>query len=103
GPAANRNPVPSNARPGEAIDLIVKAWTSHDGPVSHEVRFFHHRNINIWPRPYQQPYPPIWISTTTPGGAGRVGSRGYVQATFLTGYGGTPASYESYRQGVREA
>src|SRR5262249_41273274 len=25
-----------------------------DGPVSHEGRFFHHRNINIWPRPYQQ-------------------------------------------------
>src|SRR5262249_60058313 len=65
--------------------------------------FFHHRNINIWPRPYQQPHPPIWVSTTTPGGAGRVGARGYVQATFLTGYGGTPAIYESYRKGWRAA
>ena len=24
----------------------------HDGPFSHEGRFFHHRTINIWPRPY---------------------------------------------------
>ncbi len=71
--------------------------------MSFEGRFFHHRNINIWPRPYQQPHPPIWISTTTPGGAGRVGARGYVQATFLTGYGGTPAIYDSYRRGWREA
>ena len=51
-----------NERQWEAMDLIVKAWTSHDGPVSHEGRFFHHRNINIWPRPYQQPHPPIWVS-----------------------------------------
>ena len=64
---ANSNPVRMNERQWEAMDLIVKAWTSHDGPVSHEGRFFHHRNINIWPRPYQQPHPPIWVSTTTPG------------------------------------
>ena len=100
---ANSNPVRMNERQWEAIDLIVRAWTSHDGPVSHEGRFFHHRNINIWPRPYQQPHPPIWVSTTTPGGAGRVGARGYVQATFLTGYKGTPAIFESYRKGWREA
>src|SRR5262245_55410164 len=100
---ANSNPVRMNERQWEAMDLIVKAWTSHDGPVSHEGRFFHHRNINIWPRPYQQPHPPIWVSTTTPGGAGRVGARGYVQATFLTGYRGTPAIYDSYRKGWREA
>ena len=100
---ANSNPVRMNERQWEAMDLIVKAWTSHDGPVSHEGRFFHHRNINIWPRPYQQPHPPIWVSTTTPGGAGRVGARGYVQATFLTGFKGTPAIYDSYRKGWREA
>ena len=47
---ANSNPVRMNERQWEAMDLIVKAWTSHDGPVSHEGRFFHHRNINIWPR-----------------------------------------------------
>jgi alkanesulfonate monooxygenase SsuD/methylene tetrahydromethanopterin reductase-like flavin-dependent oxidoreductase (luciferase family) len=76
---ANSNPVRMNERQWEAIDLIVKAWTSHDGPVSHEGRFFHHRNINIWPRPYQQPHPPIWVSTTTPGGAARVGACGYVR------------------------
>ena len=100
---ANSNPVRMNERQWEAMDLIVKAWTSHDGPVSHEGRFFHHRNINIWPRPYQQPHPPIWVSSTTPGGAGRVGARGYVQATFLTGFGGTAAIYDSYRKGWREA
>ncbi len=100
---ANSNPVRMNERQWEAIDLIIKAWTTHDGPASHEGRFFHHRNINIWPRPYQTPHPPIWISTTTPSGAERVGSRGWVQATFLTGFEGTRRVFESYRKGWRDA
>ena len=101
--AANSNPVRMNERHWEALDLIIKAWTAHDGPVSHEGRFFHHRMINIWPRPYQQPHPPIWVSTTSPGGAARVGARGFVQATFLTGYDGTRAVFDAYRKGWHAA
>ncbi len=100
---ANSNPVRMNERFWEAMDMIVTAWTSHDGPVSHEGRFFHHRNINIWPRCYQDPHPPIWVSTTSTGGAKQVGGRGYTQATFLTGFKETRRIYESYRQGWREA
>lgn len=101
--AGNSNPVRMNERQWEALDLIVKAWTTHDGPFSHEGRFFHHRMINIWPRPYQQPHPPIWISTTSPSGAAQAGSRGYVQATFLTGFDGTRAVFDGYRRGWRGA
>jgi alkanesulfonate monooxygenase SsuD/methylene tetrahydromethanopterin reductase-like flavin-dependent oxidoreductase (luciferase family) len=100
---ANSNPVRMNERHWEALDLIVKAWTTHDGPFSHEGRFFHHRNVNIWPRPWQQPHPPIWISTTSPSGANAVGARGYIQATFLTGFEGTRQIYDAYRKGWREA
>lgn len=101
--AANSNPVRMNERHWEALDMIVKAWTANDGPVSYEGRFYHHRNINIWPRPYQTPHPPIWVSTTSPSGSQRVGGRGYVQATFLTGFDGTRAIFEAYRKGWREA
>jgi len=100
---ANSNPVRMNERHWEALDLIVKAWTHHDAPFSFEGRFFHHRSINIWPRCYQQPHPPIWVSTTSPGGAAQVGAHGYVQATFLTGFDTTKRIYEAYRRGWREA
>jgi alkanesulfonate monooxygenase SsuD/methylene tetrahydromethanopterin reductase-like flavin-dependent oxidoreductase (luciferase family) len=100
---ANSNPVRMNERHWEALDLIVKAWTHHDGPFSFEGRFFHHRSINIWPRCYQQPHPPIWVSTTSPGGAAQVGAHGYIQATFLTGFDTTKRIYEAYRRGWREA
>jgi len=100
---ANSNPVRMNERFWEALGLIVKAWTSTDGPVSHEGRFFHHRNINIWPRVYQNPHPPVWVSTTSTGGARQVGEHGYIQATFLTGYQATRRVFDAYRQGWRAA
>ena len=100
---ANSNPVRMNERQWEALDLIVKCWTHHDGPFSHEGRFFHHRSVNIWPRPIQQPHPPIWVSTTSTGGAAQVGAHGYIQATFLTGFDTTKRIYEGYRRGWREA
>jgi alkanesulfonate monooxygenase SsuD/methylene tetrahydromethanopterin reductase-like flavin-dependent oxidoreductase (luciferase family) len=100
---ANSNPVRMNERHWEALDLIVKTWTHRDGPFSHEGRFFHHRAINIWPRPMQQPHPPIWVSTTSPGGAAQVGAKGYIQATFLTGFDTTRRIYDAYRSGWRKA
>ncbi len=100
---ANSNPTKMNERHWEALDLIVKAWTNHDGPASFEGQFFHHRSINIWPRPYQQPHPPVWVSTTSPGGSRQVGEHGYIQATFLTGYGATRGIFDSYRAGWRAA
>src|SRR5438132_5026201 len=41
-------------------DFIVKAMTSHDQPFNWESEHFHYRQVNIWPRPWQQPHPPIW-------------------------------------------
>jgi alkanesulfonate monooxygenase SsuD/methylene tetrahydromethanopterin reductase-like flavin-dependent oxidoreductase (luciferase family) len=82
----------------EAHDLILKAWTSHDGPFNWEGKYFHHRQVNIWPRPYQQPYPPVWITSVTPSSARQVAEKGYVVASFLTGFDGTKAVIDTYRE-----
>ena len=50
-PSANVNPVRNEERYWEAIDLITKALTSHDGPFSWEGKHYTHRHVNIWPRP----------------------------------------------------
>jgi alkanesulfonate monooxygenase SsuD/methylene tetrahydromethanopterin reductase-like flavin-dependent oxidoreductase (luciferase family) len=52
----------SRARFEEAVDVIRKAWTE---PVfSHQGKFWQFQDIAIWPRPYQQPHPPIWVPFT---------------------------------------
>jgi len=95
--AGNHRPTRMMERFWEAHDLIVKAWTSHDGPFNWEGKYFHHRQVNIWPRPYQEPHPPIWITSLSPGSAREVGERGSVAACFLTGFQGTKAVFEAYR------
>lgn len=44
----------------EAIDLIVRAWTE-DGPFQHDGPCYPLRYVNTWPRPMQQPHPPVWV------------------------------------------
>ena len=54
------NPMESRGRFEEAYDLIMTAWTK---PVwSFEGKFFQLKDCAIWPRPMQQPHPPVWIA-----------------------------------------
>ena len=54
------NPTFSHERFHEAHDLIVRAWTE-PGPFEFKSKHYHFLYVNVWPRPYQQPHPPIWI------------------------------------------
>jgi alkanesulfonate monooxygenase SsuD/methylene tetrahydromethanopterin reductase-like flavin-dependent oxidoreductase (luciferase family) len=95
--AVNSKPVLMSERMWESIGLIEKAWTTHDGPFNWEGRFFHQRQVNIWPRPYQQPHPPMWVTALTPSSAAKIADHGSVLATFLLGYDGTRTVYQAYR------
>ena len=54
------NPAESRGRFEEAYDLIMTAWT--ESVWSYEGKFFQLKDCAIWPRPLQQPHPPIWIA-----------------------------------------
>ena len=57
------NPSQLRERYYEAEELIIKAWTTPE-VFSFNGKFTQLRYVNIWPRPVQQPHPPVWI----PGG-----------------------------------
>ncbi len=54
------NPTFARERFREALDLILKAWTE-PGPFLWNSKHYFYRYVNPWPRPLQQPHPPIWI------------------------------------------
>ena len=64
--SGNANPIGVRERFWEAIDLIGKTLTYHEGPFSWEGKHFTHRHVNIWPRPWQEPHPPMWAATSDP-------------------------------------
>jgi alkanesulfonate monooxygenase SsuD/methylene tetrahydromethanopterin reductase-like flavin-dependent oxidoreductase (luciferase family) len=54
------NPAFSHERFHEAHDLIIQAWTE-PGITRFQGKHYAHEYVNVWPRPYQKPHPPVWI------------------------------------------
>ena len=52
----------SRARFEEAFEIVRRAWTEE--VFSYDGKFWSFKDVAIWPRPVQQPYPPIWIPIT---------------------------------------
>ena len=85
--SGNANPIGIVERFWEAIDLIVKTLTSHDGPFSWEGKHFTHRHVNIWPPGYQRPHPPrSGRRPADPATSAELGRRGMVNALARHGW-----------------
>jgi alkanesulfonate monooxygenase SsuD/methylene tetrahydromethanopterin reductase-like flavin-dependent oxidoreductase (luciferase family) len=54
------NPTFARSMFTEALDLVLRAWTE-PGPFAHYGKHWRLKYVNPWPRPIQQPHPPIWI------------------------------------------
>src|SRR5436309_7938570 len=52
----------SRARFEEAWEIIRRSWT--EDVFSFEGRFWSYRDVAIWPRPVQEPRPPVWVPVT---------------------------------------
>jgi alkanesulfonate monooxygenase SsuD/methylene tetrahydromethanopterin reductase-like flavin-dependent oxidoreductase (luciferase family) len=62
--AYNIDPNESRARFAEANDLIHKAWTSTE-TFAWEGEHYAFPTVSIWPRPLQQPHPPVLYSANS--------------------------------------
>jgi alkanesulfonate monooxygenase SsuD/methylene tetrahydromethanopterin reductase-like flavin-dependent oxidoreductase (luciferase family) len=58
--AYGQNPGLIRARYYEAIEFITRAWEATE-PFAFNGRFTKQRYVNVWPRPIQQPRPPVWV------------------------------------------
>jgi alkanesulfonate monooxygenase SsuD/methylene tetrahydromethanopterin reductase-like flavin-dependent oxidoreductase (luciferase family) len=99
----NTFPVDMKVRFWEAAELILKAWTSHDGPFNWESEHYHYRQVNIWPRPFQQPHPPVWVPTQSASTVVEVARRGVNLGTMLAGAEGARSFFDLYRATAAEA
>jgi alkanesulfonate monooxygenase SsuD/methylene tetrahydromethanopterin reductase-like flavin-dependent oxidoreductase (luciferase family) len=66
----------AEARFEEALQVIIKAWTSNV-PFSHNGNFWQYEDIIVEPPPSQAPHPPIWIAAGKPDSIRGVAARGY--------------------------
>ena len=88
--AYGTNPSQLRQRYMEAHDLVVRAWTEKD-TFAFNGRFNQQRYVNIWPRPVQDPHPPIWV----PGGGSVETWRWCAEMNYVYCY----LSYYGYKAG----
>lgn len=70
------DPESSTDRFDEAMAFLEKAWSTEDS-FDWDGRFVQGRNINIVPRPVQQPHPPLWLACVSPATFAKAGQNGY--------------------------
>ena len=88
--AYGQNPSLLRERYYEAHDLVMRAWQEKD-TFAFNGRFNQQRYVNIWPRPVQQPHPPVWI----PGGGSVETWRWCAEMDYVYCY----LSYYGYKAG----
>jgi alkanesulfonate monooxygenase SsuD/methylene tetrahydromethanopterin reductase-like flavin-dependent oxidoreductase (luciferase family) len=77
----------------EAAEVILKAWTNER--FSHQGQFWKFEDVPVYPRPTQQPHPPIWVAGHSPDSLGWAGRHGFNIMTVAH-----PFPAEQYRPGV---
>jgi alkanesulfonate monooxygenase SsuD/methylene tetrahydromethanopterin reductase-like flavin-dependent oxidoreductase (luciferase family) len=87
----------------EAIEVILKTWGNER--IGHKGEFWSFDELTLYPRPLQQPHPPIWVAGTSAEGLGWAGRQGYHIMTV--GHPHPPEKVrpgvEAWRQGLIEA
>jgi alkanesulfonate monooxygenase SsuD/methylene tetrahydromethanopterin reductase-like flavin-dependent oxidoreductase (luciferase family) len=57
-------PIEQRERSAEALELLMRSWTENV-PFAFNGKYTRLATVNPWPRPIQDPYPPVWVPTAT--------------------------------------
>ncbi len=58
----------------EQLDILIKSWTTTGFSLAG--KYYNVENLNVTPKPFQKPHPPIWVGASTPGGVRRAAEWG---------------------------
>lgn len=65
----------SRKRFAEVLEILQRAWTEER--FSHDGQFYNYSNVQLVPKPLQQPHPPIRIAATSPDTFASIGAMGF--------------------------
>jgi alkanesulfonate monooxygenase SsuD/methylene tetrahydromethanopterin reductase-like flavin-dependent oxidoreductase (luciferase family) len=59
----------------ENVDVVLQAWQQER--LSYDGTFNQFHDVEVLPKPLQQPHPPVWVAATSPGAIAWAGSAGF--------------------------
>jgi alkanesulfonate monooxygenase SsuD/methylene tetrahydromethanopterin reductase-like flavin-dependent oxidoreductase (luciferase family) len=97
---ANEDPAERIARMLEALELIVKGWTT-DERFDFEGRYYQRKRVEVLPKPLQQPHMPIACASTVSEAIDVAGREGHL--VLFADYDGPKSIREKTEQYLRAA
>ena len=92
----------SRQRFEETLEIVLKAWTTEE--FSYQGQYYQFQDLRVVPKPYQQPYPPIYVAANSPDTFDIVGLMGHhlLVAPLIISNERAQAGLEVYRQHLSE-
>ncbi len=53
----------SAARFHETVDIVLRAWTNQR--LTYQGKFYNYDNVEVLPKPFQTPHPPVWMAASS--------------------------------------
>ena len=91
----------SRPRFQEAWELITRAWTEEE-PFDFHGEFYSYEDVYIWPRPYQDPHPPLWMPAESDASIRFAAERRVPIARTLASREALASTYGRYREIAEE-
>ncbi|HXW85584.1 MAG TPA: LLM class flavin-dependent oxidoreductase [Candidatus Binataceae bacterium] len=59
----------------ETVDIVLQAWTNER--LSYAGQYYQFEDVEVLPKPRQQPHPPVWLAASSPEAIVRAAARGF--------------------------
>ncbi|WP_345431730.1 LLM class flavin-dependent oxidoreductase [Actinoallomurus vinaceus] len=84
----------------ETLEAVLAIWNADGEPVTRSGEFFEVPNVAVYPRPTQEPHPPVWVASTSLDGYLAAARKGYnlLGMTMLKGLDDVAEDIAKYRE-----
>ena len=85
----------------EGLDMVLKAWTSDE--LNYEGKYYQVSGVQVVPKPYQQPHPPVYIASNSVDTFPLVGELGHniLIAPIVVSLEGAKSGLDEYRHELK--
>ena len=88
----------------DSLDAVLAIWNADGEPVSRHNEFFCVPDVAVYPRPTQEPHPPVWVASTSLDGYLAAARKGYhlLGMTMLKGLDDVASDIAAYKACLAE-
>ncbi|RJL26581.1 LLM class flavin-dependent oxidoreductase [Bailinhaonella thermotolerans] len=88
----------------DSLEAVLAIWNADGEPITRENEFFTIPDVAVYPRPAQEPHPPVWVASTSLEGYLAAAAKGYnlLGMTMLKGIDDVAEDIAKYKRALAD-